>query len=401
MFSNDDGFPICADTLTVQEKMKRTKRWEDLLAQSSGVLPDKSQSLKKCIRQGVPSSIRGKVWFKYSGAGQAMLINPMRFRHCLKNAKDLNNWDWCHSFENLIKENIVENVKFNPIVSTDTKDGTMQSQPSRNIKRLKRVIMTYFIEKAVAHDEYYSLGYVIKIASMLILHLQDDEAVFWMLVSMPVPDIADHKAILLLISERMPRFSTISFESQSAPDALKLTSEWFSDLFIGHLSTECTLWILDCYWYEGVKILYRVALSIAHLHNSHLNASMDLSHILKHAIYAAPSAHKLFEVMFSKYTGPCTSLSEKLINEKRDSVSNLFNHRENVCKVGNNSKDVELVIPPSLHLSRNSSSSLTTVLSSLMSSPENGILKKEFDFYQFAPTYELSRGSNISSGFFD
>ena len=41
-----------------------------------------------------------------------------------------------------------------------------------------------------------------------------------------------------------------------------ITSRWFSHLFCGSLPAETVVRIFDCLMYEGVKVLFRVALAL-------------------------------------------------------------------------------------------------------------------------------------------
>ncbi|KAJ9059499.1 hypothetical protein DSO57_1001571 [Entomophthora muscae] len=46
----------------------RESQWKRLLQENGNTPPERSEKVKRYIRKGIPCSIRGKMWFYYSGA---------------------------------------------------------------------------------------------------------------------------------------------------------------------------------------------------------------------------------------------------------------------------------------------------------------------------------------------
>ncbi|KAJ3323594.1 TBC1 domain member 2A [Boothiomyces sp. JEL0866] len=61
------------------------------------------------------------------------------------------------------------------------------------------------------------------------------------------------------------------------PSFSMVTTPWFLTLFVEMVPSETVLRIWDCFFYQGEKILYRVAFSIIHLHKDELIACSEMS----------------------------------------------------------------------------------------------------------------------------
>ncbi|KAJ1343721.1 hypothetical protein BSLG_001702 [Batrachochytrium salamandrivorans] len=55
-----------------------------------------------------------------------------------------------------------------------------------------------------------------------------------------------------------------------------VTTPWFLALFVNSMPTETVLRIWDCFFYQGEKILFRVALTLLHIHEEQIIACQDI-----------------------------------------------------------------------------------------------------------------------------
>ncbi|EGF83751.1 hypothetical protein BATDEDRAFT_21189 [Batrachochytrium dendrobatidis JAM81] len=70
--------------------------------------------------------------------------------------------------------------------------------------------------------------------------------------------------------------SSMDIDSYSSALAM-VTTPWFMTLFVNTMPTETVLRIWDCFFYQGEKILFRVALTLLHIHEEKLIECQDMA----------------------------------------------------------------------------------------------------------------------------
>jgi len=246
---------------------RRAKKWEKLL-EAKPVLRHSSK-VKRYVRKGIPSESRGEVWLMISRAKQKLIESPLKYEELVQGDKDEKIVD---IIDRDIKRTYPENIYFR-----DVKNSQLLS--------LKNVLVAFaHHNKSVGYCQ--GLNYV---AGMLLLITKDEKVSFWLLVEMLqrlVPDYyssslvgvrVDNLVIMDLLSQKHPdlhaHFKTNGIE-------LNLTaSKWFICLFVDVLPVETALRIWDCLFYEGSKILIRVALTLLILNKDKFLEAKDFTAI--------------------------------------------------------------------------------------------------------------------------
>ncbi|EEA27433.1 hypothetical protein TMatcc_004276 [Talaromyces marneffei ATCC 18224] len=277
----------------------RRLKWVKLM-DSSGLpsenpvtFPPKSNALKKFVRKGIPSEYRGAAWFYYAGGFQHMHPNPGHYARLVHQAMSSPiNTDKEHIERDLYRT-FPDNVHFKPEmpaeVSGDNAGGNIPKHSSvivetQMIRSLRRVLYAFALHNPrIGYTQ--SLNFI---AGMLLLFLPEEKA-FWMLhiittelfpgtheISLEGANV-DMWILMVLLRDNLPGVytklvTTTPTTSKGKAPALTVNmrlpditlglTNWLMSIFIGSLPLETTLRVWDCFFYEGSKTFFRVALGI-------------------------------------------------------------------------------------------------------------------------------------------
>jgi hypothetical protein len=244
---------------------RRSLRW-NTIKDSSYV---KSNTLKRFIRKGIPSDRRVAVWMATSGAEKLKNDSPFTYQE-LK--KKINNEALIEIIQIDLPRTFPDNIYF-------TNHEYLQQQ-------LFHVLATF------AHQNS-EVGYcqgLNYIAGLLLLATKSEEASFWLLkvlvekllpryyVSNMSGLLIDLDVLNALILKLEPTVHQ-HIHNIGMPWALG-TTKWFICLFSEVLPTETVLRIWDCLFYEGSKILLRVAVTLIKLHKQQILETTELGELI-------------------------------------------------------------------------------------------------------------------------
>lgn len=245
---------------------KRAQRWRTLKDNS---YDKKTSTLKRFIRKGIPSDYRRNVWMKISGA------------ETLRSNSDLTYSDLKQKLTN---NTILETIKID--LPRTFPDNLYFTNHSHLPNSLFNVLAT-FAHQNVKVGYCQGLNYI---AGLLLLATKDEESSFWLLkviVENILPEyyITTMKGLLIdlnvldeLVSKSEPIVHS-HIEQIGMPWAIGCT-KWFICLYSEVLPTETVLRIWDSLFFEGSKIIFRVALSLIKLHKKEILECDELGDLI-------------------------------------------------------------------------------------------------------------------------
>uniref|UniRef100_T1IW08 Rab-GAP TBC domain-containing protein n=1 Tax=Strigamia maritima TaxID=126957 RepID=T1IW08_STRMM len=267
---------------------RRAKKWQYLLDHTNTV--KKSGKVKRYVRKGIPSEHRGLMWATVSGVLELRDQNPDTYTKALSVKKN----------EELINAISIGTIM---VIIMDFLNSKL-IYVFRHSKNLPRQCIFQKMDEGhlgslfnvlVAFAHYHTeIGYcqgLNYIAGLLLLVVKDEEITFWLLtklVSDIVPNyytkkmdglLQDIEVLSQLVSIKMPQIAA-HIEKVDVTWPLIVT-KWFVCLYAEVLPIETILRIWDCLFYEGNKILFRVALTLLKIHQDKILAAPDMPRVLE------------------------------------------------------------------------------------------------------------------------
>uniref|UniRef100_A0A673TWE0 Growth hormone regulated TBC protein 1 n=1 Tax=Suricata suricatta TaxID=37032 RepID=A0A673TWE0_SURSU len=273
---------------------RRAIKWSKLLKGGGGV--QKSGTVKRYIRKGVPLEHRARVWMGVSGAQARMDQNPGYYHRLLQAERD-------GGLEEAVRTDMnrtfPDNVKFRK-----SADPCLQ-------KTLYNVLVAYGRHnQAVGYCQGMNF-----IAGYLVLITKSEEESFWLLdalVGRILPDYygpamlglkTDQEVLGELVRTKLPAVAAL-MDGHGVLWTL-LVSRWFICLFVDVLPVETVLRIWDCLFNEGSKILFRVALTLMKQHQA----------FILEASSAADICARFKDITRGSFVTECHTFMQKIFSE--------------------------------------------------------------------------------------
>ncbi|KAM4045027.1 growth hormone-regulated TBC protein 1 [Anomaloglossus baeobatrachus] len=274
---------------------RRAMKWSKMMQKSTKV--EKSIKVKRYIRKGIPNEHRSYVWMMVSGAQAQMDVNPGYYQRVLLEGQ--NNMKLVDTVVTDLNRTFPDNVKFrknaNPCLQ----------------QTLHNVLVAYG-----QHNK--SVGYcqgMNFITGILILVSKDEEKAFWLLdalIGRILPDYyspammglkTDQEVLGDLVKMKIPAVAEL-IDKHGVMWTL-LVSRWFICLFIDVLPIETVLRIWDCLFYEGSKVLFRVALTLIKQYQAYILEAKNFPDV----------CDKFKDITKGKFVTECHLFMQKIFTE--------------------------------------------------------------------------------------
>ncbi|KAL8728372.1 MAG: hypothetical protein Q9166_005416 [cf. Caloplaca sp. 2 TL-2023] len=289
------------ETLYAPDQIRRAKKWITYMKEQGcstyfpEQFPDRSPKTLRYIRKGIPPAWRGAAWFYYSGGSKFLQTNPNTYSSLLSRSKtsELSSND-VESIERDLHRTFPDNIYFKP------DQPATQGSETALLSSLRRLLQAFAIYRP-------QIGYCQSLnflAGLLLLFLPEEKA-FWMLhiittdhlpgtheISLEGANV-DLWVLMLALKESNPSVwakidvgdeDAGSIHTERLPPISLCTTSWFMSMFIGTLPIESVLRVWDVVFYEGSKMLFRIALAIFKMGEQRIkdvNESMELFQVVQ------------------------------------------------------------------------------------------------------------------------
>ncbi|MEQ2178103.1 TBC1 domain member 9, partial [Goodea atripinnis] len=219
---NDNSVPTVSEALMTMYRRRSPEEFNPKLAKEflkeqgwknhfteygEGVCMYRTEKTKELVLKGIPESMRGELWLLFSGAINEMMTHPGYYEDLVE--KSMGKYNLAtEEIERDLHRSLPEHPAF---------------QNEMGIAALRRVLTAYAFRNP-------NIGYC--------------QGVFEELAREYIPQLYDCMQDLGVIS-------TISLS-------------WFLTLFLSVMPFESAVVVVDCFFYDGIKVIFQLALSVLH-----------------------------------------------------------------------------------------------------------------------------------------
>ncbi|KAF9420202.1 hypothetical protein BGZ94_009182 [Podila epigama] len=257
-------FEFPGDAKKLKNKSK-TKLWLQYFKDHGRNLTmTKVATFPKLIRVGLPNKLRGEIWEACSGSLYLRSMHPGEYTKLLKDHEGKSSLS-LEEIEKDLNRSLPEYEAY---------------QANQGISRLRNVLSAYAWKNP-------DLGYcqAMNIVTSAILIYQSEEQAFWtlnVLCDRLVPGyystsmygaLLDQTILEHLLEKTMP---ILSKHLKKVDVQLSVAClPWFLSLFINSMPLVYAFRVLDCFFYEGPKVLFQISLAILKVNGDELLATRD------------------------------------------------------------------------------------------------------------------------------
>ncbi|XP_055382539.1 TBC1 domain family member 9 [Condylostylus longicornis] len=239
-----------SDDMILKQKLLVNK-WEAHFRDfGRGVSMFRTTEIINLIVQGIPEDLRQEVWLIYSGAIHEKEMNP-------------------GLYEDLVEKSATKQSSIHDEIERDLHRSLPEHPAFQNkegINALRRVLQAYALRNP-------QVGYcqAMNIVTSAFLIYCDEENAFWMLASLCenlLPDYYNDKVVGAQIDQGVLNelISTYIPELHKHLDKLgiikMISLSWFLTIFLSVIPFESALHIIDCFFFDGAKVIFLIALQI-------------------------------------------------------------------------------------------------------------------------------------------
>uniref|UniRef100_A0A8C7NWR3 TBC1 domain family member 9 n=1 Tax=Oncorhynchus mykiss TaxID=8022 RepID=A0A8C7NWR3_ONCMY len=251
---NDNSVPTATQALMTMYRRRSPEEFNPKLAKEflkeqawknhiteygQGVCMYRTEKTKDLVLKGIPENMRGELWLLFSGAINEMATHPGYYEDLVE--KSMGKYNLAtEEIERDLHRSLPEHPAF---------------QNEMGIAALRRVLTAYaFRNPNIGYCQVHTWYIVYPHVSFFLSSLVD-QGVFEELAREYVPELYDCMQDLGVIS-------TISLS-------------WFLTLFLSVMPFESAVVVVDCFFYEGIKVIFQLALSVLHANIHQLLGAKD------------------------------------------------------------------------------------------------------------------------------
>ncbi|KAK9700703.1 Rab-GTPase-TBC domain [Popillia japonica] len=252
-------FPLTVIPEVLKKQKKKEIKWESHFnLYGRGISMYRTTDVSELVLEGIPDNLRMDIWMAFSGAANEKATHPGYYKSLVDQAL-LKQSTANDEIERDLHRSLPEHLAF---------------QNSIGIDALRRVLCAYALKNP-------NIGYCQAmniVASVLLIYCAEEEA-FWLLATLCenlLPDyyntkvigaVVDQGILDNLISEYLPNLHA-KLVKLGMLNMISLS--WFLTIFLSVMPYESAVNVIDCFFYDGAKVIFQVALMILKLNEDEL-----------------------------------------------------------------------------------------------------------------------------------
>uniref|UniRef100_A0A8D8SNH1 TBC1 domain family member 9 n=1 Tax=Cacopsylla melanoneura TaxID=428564 RepID=A0A8D8SNH1_9HEMI len=258
------------EPINKSKEVVKDKNWElHFNKYKRGVSMYKTVEMTNLILLGVPDAKRREIWLTCSGALNEMLRDPNLYPAMVRRVRreggvNSNLSLSCDEIERDLHRSLPEHPAF---------------QSEIGINALRRVLTAYAAKNP-------QIGYcqAMNIVTSVFLIYTSEQEAFWLLVCLCeslLPDYYNTKVVGALIDQGVMNdlireyLPNLHEKLQNMGMIRMISLSWFLTIFLSVFPFSCALNVIDCFFFDGAKVLFQVALAVLSKTESTLTKCRD------------------------------------------------------------------------------------------------------------------------------